>query len=128
LISRNATYLIAGLLAGLAVSAVFTAAGNVTSILGAYPLPESNFFGSRNVSGTALIFSFLGLGLSGILIIPIVLLVGLPAVLSGPVLATLGALASAIYGIGGYLISLRWMERLLESRAMWLLDTIDKER
>lgn len=128
LVSRNATYLVAGVLAGFAVSAVFTAAGNVTSILGAYPLPESNLFGSRNVSGTALIFSFLGLGLSGILIIPIVALIGLPALLSGPLLATLGALASAIYGIGGYLISLRWMERLLESRQMWLLDTIDKER
>ena len=128
LISMNATYLVAGVLAGFAVSAVFTAAGNVTSILGAYPLPESNIFGSRNVSGTALIFSFLGLGLSGILMIPILALIGLPVLLSGPGLATLGALASAIYGVGGYMISLRWMERLLESRQMWLLDTIDKER
>ena len=127
-LSRDATYLLAGVLAGLAVTAVFTAAGNVTSVLGAYPLPESNIFGSRNVSGTALIFSFLGLALAGVLLIPILLLIGFPALLSGPVLSTLGAFASMIYGVGGYFISLRWMERLLESRALWLLDTIDKER
>jgi hypothetical protein len=75
-----------------------------------------------------LIFSFLGLGLSGLLIIPIALLIGLPAFLSGPTLATLGAVAAAIYGVGGYALSMRWIQRLLEARALWLLDTIDKER
>jgi ABC-2 type transport system permease protein len=127
-LSRDASYLIAGVLAGVSVTAVFTAGGNLTSILGAYPLPESNLFGSRNVSGTALIFSFLGLGLSGLLIVPIALLIGLPAWLSGPLLATLGAIAATIYGVGGYALSMRWIQRLLESRALWLLDTIDKER
>jgi hypothetical protein len=107
---------------------MFTAGGNLTSILGAYPLPESNLFGSRNVSGTALIFSFLGLGLSGLLVIPIALLIGLPALLSGPLLATLGAVAATIYGVGGYALSIRWIQGLLEGRALWLLETIDKER
>lgn len=127
-LSGDARYLLAGILAGVSVTAVFTAGGNLTSILGAYPLPESNLFGSRNVSGTALIFSFLGLGLSGLLIVPIVLLIGLPAWISGPALATLGAAAATIYGVGGYALSMRWIRGLLESRALWLLDTIDKER
>jgi ABC-2 type transport system permease protein len=127
-LSGDATYLIAGVLAGVSVSAMFTAGGNLTSILGAYPLPESNLFGSRNVSGTALIFSFLGLGLSGLLIVPIALLIGIPAWLSGPMLATLGAVGATIYGLGGYALSMRWIHRLLESRALWLLETIDKER
>lgn len=127
-LSWDASYLVAGILAGVSVTAMFTAGGNLTSILGAYPLPESNLFGSRNVSGTALIFSFLGLGLSGLLIVPIALLIGLPAWLSGPALATLGAVAATIYGVGGYALSMRWIRRLLESRALWLLDTIDKDR
>ena len=127
-LSGDARYLLAGVLAGVSVTAMFTAGGNLTSILGAYPLPESNLFGSRNVSGPALIFSFLGLGLSGLLIIPIALLIGLPAFLSGPALATLGAVAATIYGVGGYALSMRWIQRLLEARALWLLDTIDKER
>ncbi|MDH3247996.1 MAG: hypothetical protein OEQ47_03505 [Acidimicrobiia bacterium] len=127
-LSGDARYLLAGILAGVSVTAVFTAGGNLTSILGAYPLPESNLFGSRNVSGTALIFSFLGLGLSGLLIVPIVLLIGVPAWISGPALATLGAVAATIYGVGGYALSMRWIRGLLESRALWLLDTIDKER
>jgi ABC-2 type transport system permease protein len=127
-LSADASYLVAGILAGVSVTAMFTAGGNLTSILGAYPLPESNLFGSRNVSGTALIFSFLGLGLSGLLIVPIALLIGVPAFLSGPSLATLGAVAATIYGVGGYALSLRWTKRLLESRALWLLETIDKER
>jgi hypothetical protein len=36
--------------------------------------------------------------------------------------------AATIYGVGGYALSLRWTKRLLESRALWLLETIDKER
>lgn len=125
-VSSDWSYMVSGMLAGLAVIAMFTAGGNLTSILGAYPLPESNLFGSRNVSGTALIFSFLGLGLSAILIIPIALLVGLPAFFSGPLLSTVGAVGAIVYGVGGYALSLRWMTRLIESRALWLLDTLDK--
>ncbi len=127
-LSGDASYMVAGILAGVSVAAMFTAGGNLTSILGAYPLPESNLFGSRNVSGTALVFSFLGLGLSGLLIIPIALLIGIPAWLSGPLLATLGAVGAAIYGLGGYALSMRWIKRLLDARALWLLETIDKER
>lgn len=125
-VSSDWSYMVSGMLAGLAVIAMFTAGGNLTSILGAYPLPESNLFGSRNVSGTALIFSFLGLGLSAILIIPIALLVGLPAFFGGPLLSTVGAVGGIVYGVGGYALSLRWMARLIESRALWLLDTLDK--
>ena len=127
-VSADASYLVAAILTGLAVSATFTAGGNLTSILGAYPLPESNLFGSKNVSGTALVFSMLGLGLSGLLIIPIGVLVGLPALLSGPALTTLGAIGALVYGLGGYALSVRWIQPLLEGRALWLLDTIDKER
>ena len=58
----------------------------------------------------------------------IALLIALPAFLSGPALATLGAVAATIYGVGGYALSMRWIQRLLEARALWLLDTIDKER
>lgn len=125
-VSDDWSYAAAGILAGLAVIAMFTAGGNLTSVLGAYPLPESNLFGSRNVSGTALIFSFLGLGLSGILIVPVALLVGVPAFLSGPGLSTLGAVGAIVYGIGGYALSLRWMTPLIEGRALWLLDTLDE--
>lgn len=125
-VSGDWSYVLAGMLAGFAVIAMFTTGGNLTSILGAYPLPEANLFGSRNVSGTALIFSFLGLGLSGLLIIPIALLVGLPAFFSGPLLSTLGAVGAIIYGVGGYALSLRWLARLIDGRALWLLDTLDR--
>ncbi len=38
------------ILASIAVLAVWHGVGNITSVLGAFPMPESNLFGSRNAS------------------------------------------------------------------------------
>lgn len=126
MLSARFEYLAAGILTGIGWAAVMVAVGNVASVMGAYPLSESNLFGSRHLSGTAALVSLLDLLAAGVLLVPIVALVGIPAWLVGPGWATLGSLAGLGYAGGLYLASLRVSEPLLANRALRLREVLDE--
>ncbi|MGH8928267.1 MAG: hypothetical protein ACRDWH_07940, partial [Acidimicrobiia bacterium] len=54
------SHFLSALIAALAILAVWLGAGNVTSVLGAFPMPESNLFGSRNASMSAGLVAIVG--------------------------------------------------------------------
>jgi ABC-2 type transport system permease protein len=119
-------HLPSAILAGGAVLTLWLAVGNVVSILGGYPLPESNLFGNRNVSGSILLASLGGLLAAGALSTPLAALVVLPLALGGAGAGLLGALAALGAALMIYRLSLRVAGGLLESRALRLLEVLDK--
>ena len=119
-------HLPSAVLAGAAIMAVWLAVGNVVSVLGAYPLPESNLFGSRNVSGSALFASLGGLFAAGFLSLPIAALVVAPLLIWGTWQGLLGAAVAVVIGLLIHRLSLRVAGSLLESRALRLLDVLDR--
>ncbi len=122
----DARNLLSALLAGVAVLAVWLAVGNVVSVLGAYPLPESNLFGSRNVSGSALFASLAGLFAAGVLSLPVAALVAVPLLVWGTWQGLIGAIVAAVAGLGIHRLSLTVAGGLLQSRALRLLEVLDK--
>lgn len=126
-VSGHWALLPAALVSAASTLMVWMAVGNLTSIYGAYRLPESNLFGNRNVSGTALFVSLIGMSVSGFGIIPIGLAVGLPAYFLGPLWALVGAVVSLGYAWLVYRFAARWAGRLADQRSMRLLELIDGE-
>lgn len=122
----DASNLLSALLAGMAVLAVWLAVGNVVSVLGAYPLPDSNLFGSRNVPGSALFASFGGLIAAGALSLPVGALVAVPLLVWGTWQGLIGAILAAVIGLLIHRLSLSIAGGLLESRALRLLEILDK--
>ncbi len=122
------TYLLAAVLASVAVLLVATAIGNMTSIYGAFRIPESNPFGSRGFSGNVFIAVLLSMMVSGALLLPLAGLIALPVVFLGPVQATFGALLGVGYGMLVYWLGMRLTSRLLVERRQSLLDLLDGER
>lgn len=121
------TYLPAAILAVMAVLLVAMAIGNVTSIYGAFRIPESNPFGNRGFSGGVFVTVVLSMMASGALLVPLALMIALPAVFLGPVVATAGALLGVGYGVVVYHLVMKLTSRLLIERQQLLLDTIDRE-
>lgn len=122
----DARHLLSAVLAGAAILAVWLAVGNVVSVLGAYPLPESNLFGSRNVSGSALFASLGGLLAAGFLSLPVAALVVAPLLIWGTWQGLLGATVAVVIGLLIHRLSLRVAGSLLESRALRLVEVLDR--
>lgn len=122
------SYVPAAIFGSAGVLLVSVAIGNVTSIYGAYRIPERNPFGTRGASGSAFFAILISMMVSGALLLPIVALVGLPAAYLGPVAATVGAIAGIAYGAMIYRVGMKVTTRLLIERQQILLDTIDRER
>lgn len=125
--SGHFDYLAAAVLGAVGVLFVSSAIGNFNSIYGAYRIPENNPFGSRNASGAAFFAVILSMMVSGLLMVPLAVLIGLPAVWLGPAAATVGALVGVGYGIVVYRVAMRMTSRLLVERQHLLLETIDRE-
>jgi ABC-2 type transport system permease protein len=125
-VSGHYAHLLAAILGGLAVLFVWLAVGNVTSILGAVPMPESNLFGSRNTSGAAALAAIAGIVAAGALTAPIAAAIGLPAALIGPWAGTIGAVAALGLGWLIYRLSLRVAGGLLLSRSLRMLEVLDR--
>ncbi|HUO45757.1 MAG TPA: hypothetical protein VM470_02875 [Acidimicrobiia bacterium] len=116
----------AALLAGGGLLAVWLGVGNVASILGPYPLPESNLFGNRNVSGGIFFATLGGLATAGVLTVPLTFLVVAPLLLWGQWAGLAGAVLAAVVGSVIYRLSLKVAGGLLESRSLRLLDILDR--
>ncbi|MGH8927032.1 MAG: hypothetical protein ACRDWH_01675, partial [Acidimicrobiia bacterium] len=96
------------------------------SVLGAFPMPESNLFGSRNASMSAGLVAIVGVMAAGVLTAPVAVVVGLPVVLLGPWQGLVGAVLAAGLGWLIYQMSLKVADGLLQSRAQKLLEILDK--
>jgi ABC-2 type transport system permease protein len=119
-------HLPAAILAALSVLAVWLGVGNVTSVMGAFPMPESNLFGSRNTSAAAGAVAIVGVLAAGALTVPLAAVVGLPTLLLGPWQGLVGALVAAVLGWLAYRSSLNIAGGILESRTMKMLEVLDK--
>ena len=126
LVAADASHLATAILSALAVLAVWLGVGNVTSVMGAFPIPESNLFGSRNASAAAGAVAVIGVLAAGVLTAPVAAAVGLPVVLLGPWQGLVGALGAAVFGWFAYRLSLRIAGGLLDDRAQRLLEALDK--
>ncbi len=126
LVAGEFAHLLAAILAALAVLAVWLGVGNVTSVLGAFPMPESNLFGSRNASAAAGAVAIAGVLAAGALTVPVAAAVGVPAVMLGPWQGLVGAVVAVALGWLAYRLSLNVAGGLLDSRAQKMLDTLDK--
>jgi ABC-2 type transport system permease protein len=126
LLAGEFAHLLTAILSSLAVLAVWLGVGNVTSVLGAFPMPESNLFGSRNASAAAGAVAILGVVAAGALTVPVAAAVGLPAAFLGPWQGLVGACVAGALGWLAYRLSLNVAGGLLESRAEKLLEALDK--
>jgi ABC-2 type transport system permease protein len=126
-VSGRWTYVPAALFACAVVALIWLGVGNFISIFGAFRLPETNIFGSRNLSGGAFIATMLGITVSGVLTVPPLLAVGVPAYLSEPLWATVAAAASVAYAVFVYRFSIRHASRLAHDRRFTLLATLDDD-
>ena len=123
--SGDFSFVAAAVLGSAGVLLVATAIGNVTSIYGAYPIPESSPFGTRGASGSAFFAVLVAMMASGVLLLPLVGLIGLPSAFMGPVAATAGAFLGLGYGALIYWAGMKVASRLLVERQDLLLETID---
>jgi hypothetical protein len=120
------THLLTAILTALAVLAMWLGVGNVTSVVGAFPIPESNLFGSRNASAAAGVVAIVGVLAAGVLTVPVAAAVGLPIAFLGAWQGLLGAVVAVLMGWLAYRLSLKVAGGLLESRSQKLLETLDK--
>lgn len=125
LIGGDVRYLPAAILMTATAITIWLAVGNVVSVLGAFPLPESNMFGNKSVSGAVLLWSMGGLAALGILHIPPVVALLVGGWLGEVVGATLAGIGSFLYASLVYAASWRLVCRLAESRSLVLLDALD---
>lgn len=117
----------AALFSSLVVALVWMAVGNFISIFGAFRLPETNLFGSRNLSGGAFLATMIGIGISGLLTVPPLLAVGVTAAFSLPLWSTVAAAVSVGYGVWIYRIAIRRATALAHDRRFKLLDMLDRD-
>ena len=126
LIAGEFAHLLTAVVSSLAVLAVWLGVGNVTSVLGAFPMPESNLFGSRNASLAAGAVALVGVLAAGALTVPVAAAVGLPAAMLGPWQGLVGAVVAGGLAWLAYRLSLNVAGELLDSRVEKLLDVLDK--
>lgn len=126
-VSGRWVFVPAALFSSLVVALVWLGIGNFTSIFGAFRLPETNLFGSRNLSGGAFLATMIGIGVSGLLTVPPLLAVGVTAAFSLPLWSTVAAAASVGYASWVYRIAIRRVTTLAHDRRFKLLDTLDRD-
>ena len=126
LLAGDVSHLATAILAAVSVLAVWLGVGNVTSVMGAFPMPESNLFGNRNTSAAAGAVALIGVMAAGALTVPVAAAVGLPAVTLGPWQGLIGAVVSVGLSWLAYRLSLKVAGGLLESRAQRILEVLDK--
>lgn len=126
LLVADFSHLLSAILASIAVLAVWHGVGNITSVLGAYPMPESNLFGSRNASLAAGAVAIAGILVAGALTVPLAAAVGLPAVLLGAWQGLIGSVVALILGLVAYRLSLKIAGGILETRGPRILELLDK--
>ncbi len=126
LIAGEFAHLLTAVLSSLAVLAVWLGVGNVTSVLGAFPMPESNLFGSRNTTAAAGAVAIVGVLAAGALTVPVAAAVGVPAAMLGPWQGLVGAVVACGLGWLAYRLSLNVAGGLLDSRAEKLLEVLDR--
>jgi ABC-2 type transport system permease protein len=119
------SYVAAAVFGSAGVLFVSAAVGNITSIYGAFPIPESNPFGTRGGSSKAFFPVIIGMMASGALLVPIAAFIALPAAFLGAAAATMGALLSIGYGVLIHRLGMKLTSRLLVERQHLLLDAID---
>ncbi|HSJ27995.1 MAG TPA: hypothetical protein VLB67_07265 [Acidimicrobiia bacterium] len=124
-VSGDWSYVVAALLASVAIALIWLGVGNITSIYGAYPLPETNLFGTRNVSGGAFVATMLGIMASGLLTVPAAAAVAVPVFLGSPLWATAGSIVAVVYAAFVYRIAVVQSGRLAHDRRFALLATLD---
>lgn len=118
-------YLPAALFSAAVVALIWLGVGDITSIYGAFRLPETNLFGSRNLSGGAFIATFLGIGASGVLTVPPLIAIGVLVLLAGPLWATVAAFLSVGYAAIVYRVAVRRAALLAEGRRFHLIEVLD---
>lgn len=118
------TFLIA-LLGGASVALIWISVGNNVSVLGAFAMPDSNLFGTRNLPGGVFLPSILGLMIASALTAPIAGLVAFPWLWRGPGYALAGAVLALFLSVGVYRLSLSMAVGQIESRTPRLLEVLD---
>ena len=126
LLAGDVSHLATAILAAVSVLAVWLGVGNVTSVMGAFPMPESNLFGNRSTSAAAGAVALVGVMAAGALTVPLAAAVGLPAVTLGPWQGLIGAVVSVGLSWLAYRLSLKVAGGLLEARAQRILEVLDK--
>jgi ABC-2 type transport system permease protein len=124
-VSGRWVYVPAALFGCAVVALIWLGVGNITSIFGAFALPETNLFGSRNISGGAFVATMLGIMVSGLLTVPPLLAVAVPAFLSQPLWATVAAAGSVGYAVVVYRVAVRRAAAFADDRRFKLLETLD---
>jgi len=124
-VSGRWVYVPAALFGCAVVALIWLGVGNITSIFGAFRLPETNLFGSRNVSGGAFLATMIGISVSGLLTVPPLLAIGILALLSQPLWATVAAAASVAYAMLVYRVTVRRAGLLAHERRFKLLAALD---
>lgn len=117
----------AAIVSAIAVIGVWSAVGNVTSILGPIQMPESNPFGTRGVSGAAFVASMVGLLAAGVLMLPVIAGVGVAAWFGGPGWALAAALVSVGFAAVVYVASFRLTGPLMSRRVFSVMEVIDAD-
>lgn len=125
-LSGTAAYVAAALLAAAAVFLIWMAVGNLTSIYGAFPLPDNQLFGSGPNTGRAVVVSLIGLAVSGALTGPVVLATGFATYLGGPGPATVAAMGGVVYAGVLFSVALNCARGLVIERRFELLRVLDK--
>jgi len=124
-VSGEWVYVPAAVEGSVVVGLIWLGVGDITCVYGAFRLPETNLFGSRNLSGGAFVATLLGIAASGLLTAPPLLAVGVLALLAGPGWATLAATISVPYAVGVYRHMSRRAGELATRRRFRLLGVLD---
>jgi ABC-2 type transport system permease protein len=117
----------AAIVSAVAVIGIWSAVGNVTSILGPVQMPESNPFGTRGVSGSAFVASMVGILVAGILMLPVIGAVGSAAWFGGPGWAFAAAVLSVGFAAAVYVVSFRFTGPLMVRRVYFVMAVIDAD-
>lgn len=124
-VSGRWIYVPAALFSCVVIALIWLGVGNIISIYGAFRLPETNLFGSRNLSGGAFLATMVGIMVSGLLTVPPLLGIGVLAFFSQPLWATVAASVSVAYAVVVYRVTVKRAGILAHDRRFKLLATLD---
>lgn len=125
LVGGNVVTFLVAIFASAAVALIWISIGNNVSVLGAFAMPDSNLFGSRNLPGGVFLPSILGMLTAGALTTPVAALIALPWLLHGPVAGLVGSVIAVAFAVLIYRFSLTMASGQIESRTPRLLEILD---
>lgn len=125
-IAGSFQYLSGALLLSAAVALVWLAVGNMTSIFGAFPLPERQVFSTGPTGGRAILVSLGGLAVSGALTMPMLVLLALGIYFGEAWGATFAGLGSLLYGGVLFRFGFAWAKSAVVERRFQLLESLDR--